>query len=191
MTANKFGHSSQRLRFDEKASRSFLPKDCEFVPCAIYARSATERDPNPEKHAVMIQQQHCLRAIWQKQSEGWVHRVTLSDPNCSGASPNRLGLQLLLSLVRTRKIKVVVVYARDRLARGIELCAGIHADLARHGVKVYSCVEGMGGDGPVDLFYQALQRASDAHENASERSAPGRRTLRARKAKETHRPKTF
>ena len=166
------------------------PKPVEAVPCVIYARSATEEDPNPERHVVVAQQQRCSRAIWEKQAKGWVHRVTLSDPNCSGASPDRLGLQLLIALAKGRQIKVVVVYGRDRLARSMELSARIQAELDRHGVKVYSCLEGMCSDSPVNCLSQGLLRVSATPKLARGRSVLGRRNKRSMKAKKEGLPES-
>jgi len=182
MKTNRSLRSSKRRHIGGKASLSASLESIKAVPCAIYARSATEEDPNPERHAVVAQQQRCSRAIWEKQAEGWVHRVTLSDPNCSGASPYRLGLQLLIAMAKARQIKVVVVYGRDRLARSMELSASIQAELDRHGVKVYSCLEGMCSDSPVSRLIHVLLRASAAPKLSKVRSVLRRRMQCAVKA---------
>lgn len=183
MTSGKSGCSSKSRRVGGKASPSAAPEVIEAVPCAIYSRSAIEENPDPEKHAVAIQQQHCLRTIWGKRSEGWVHRVTLSDPNCSGISPNRLGLQLLLSLAKAHQIKVVVVQKRERLGRDIRLVSAIETELSRHGVKIYSCIEGMRSDSPLNHLFQ-LQQLSPASAalNPDTISSPRRNILRGLRA---------
>ena len=143
----------------------------------------TEEDPNPENFAVVAQQERCIRAIWERRAEGWVHRVTLSDPGCSGMSASHLGLQLLIELVKARAIKVVVVHRRNRLSRSIELLTGIQAILDRHGVKVYSCNEGMCVDGPrgrLQKCFAALVAPKPAM--VRQPSILGRRMLRALKA---------
>lgn len=69
------------------------------------------------------------------QRRGWAD-VQVFDDCASGAVQSRANLDRLMALVRRAKVKTVVAYKLDRLARSLAHMAQIIAELRTHGVAL-------------------------------------------------------
>jgi DNA invertase Pin-like site-specific DNA recombinase len=97
---------------------------------ATYSRVSTERDQDPEAQRVELAN-YCRSREWELFEE-------VVDHGFSGGTDQRPGLKRLLSLVRSRKIDLVVVTKLDRLARSLRHLVSILDELSSLGVKFVS-----------------------------------------------------
>jgi len=139
------------------------------VPCVIYIRVSTDEQAKEEHYSLEAQEEYCMGEIRKRKSEGWVHQITISDPGYSGFTFDRPGLLQLISLVRAGKIKVIVVYKRERLFRNADLAAQVQAIFDMHGVKVLSYVEGMHDSSPHSVLMRQFIDANAQFERANGR----------------------
>jgi len=95
---------------------------------AIYARSATE--PNPDGIAAQIAacELYC-------QQQGWNVVMTATDEGVSGLTLDRPGRTHILTLVASGGVDIVLADGSERFAREIELTQSIVATCKEHGVR--------------------------------------------------------
>lgn len=141
--------------------------DFRLVQCAIYTRVSTAEQAKEEHHSLGAQEEYCLGEIKRRQQEGWVHRITLSDPGYSGATFERPGLLELIRLAKAGKIQVVVVYKRERLFRDVRIASKVQAIFDAAGVRILSHVEGMHDGSPHAVFMRHIVDAYSENERAT------------------------
>jgi DNA invertase Pin-like site-specific DNA recombinase len=95
---------------------------------AIYARSATE--PNPDGIAAQIAacELYC-------QQQGWNVVITATDEGVSGLTLDRPGLTQILTLIASGGVDIVLADGSERFARDIDLMQSIIATCKDHGVR--------------------------------------------------------
>ena len=141
----------------------------ETVACAIYVRVSTDEQAKAEHYSLEAQEEYCMGEIRKRQSEGWVHRITISDPGYTGSTYDRPGLLRLIAMVKSGAIRVIVVYKRERLFRNADLAAQVQAIFDAHGVRVISYSEGMIDSSPHGVMMRQFVDASAQYERASGR----------------------
>lgn len=82
------------------------------VRALTYSRVSTERDQNPEAQRAELAR-YC-------EARGWELIEEVVDHGFSGGTDQRPGLKRLLTLVRARKVDVVIVTKLDRFARSLK-----------------------------------------------------------------------
>ncbi|RED16717.1 recombinase family protein [Parasphingopyxis lamellibrachiae] len=88
--------------------------------CVIYTRKSTEEGLEQEFNSLDAQREACRAYVMSQQHEGWTLDDTLyDDGGYSGGSLDRPALRQILSLVKAKKIDVIVVYKVDRLTRSL------------------------------------------------------------------------
>lgn len=101
--------------------------------CAIYARVSTNKDQRIDVQLDLLKKY--------VSSRGFVLTNEISDQGQSGATDKRDGLQELLTLVRGRKIDVVIVLKLDRLFRSMKHMVTIVEEMNQLGVEFISLTE--------------------------------------------------
>ena len=88
--------------------------------CVIYTRKSTEEGLEQEFNSLDAQREACRAYVMSQQHEGWTLDDTpYDDGGYSGGSLDRPALRQILSLVKAKKIDVIVVYKVDRLTRSL------------------------------------------------------------------------
>lgn len=88
--------------------------------CVIYTRKSTEEGLEQEFNSIDAQREACRAYVMSQQHEGWTLDDTpYDDGGYSGGSLDRPALRQILSLVKAKKIDVIVVYKVDRLTRSL------------------------------------------------------------------------
>lgn len=97
---------------------------------ATYSRVSTERDQSPEAQRSELSRY--------SQARSWRLTEEIVDHGYSGGTDQRPGLKRLLSLVRARKVDVVVVTKLDRLARSLRHLVSLLDEFSSLGVQFVS-----------------------------------------------------
>ena len=110
--------------------------------CAVYTRKSTEHNLDLAFNSLDAQREACEAYIKSQAHEGW--RLVpdhYDDGGLSGASLDRPALQGLLTLVRARKVDVIVVYKVDRLTRSLADFAKLVEEFDAHDVSFVSVTQ--------------------------------------------------
>jgi len=145
------------------------PKVSRVVRCIIYTRVSTDEQAKQEHYSLDAQEAYCLEEIKKRQNEGWIYLRTISDPGYSGFKWDRPGLIELVTLVKAKKVDVIVVYKRERLFRNLELSTKAQTIFESHGVRVLSFTEGMHDNSPHSVLMRQWLDANAQFERASGR----------------------
>ncbi len=97
---------------------------------AIYARVSTTRDQKPEVQVDELRK-YCVARGWNVVSE-------IVDQGFSGKTDQRPGFKQLMTLVRSRKVDVVIVVKLDRLFRSLKHLVVTFQDFTELGVEFVS-----------------------------------------------------
>lgn len=100
------------------------------VRVLTYSRVSTERDQDPQAQRTELAQ-YCQARSWQVIEE-------IIDHGYSSGTDNRPGLKRLLTLVRARKVDVVIVTKLDRIARSLKHLVGMLDELQELGIQFVS-----------------------------------------------------
>jgi site-specific DNA recombinase len=88
--------------------------------CAIYTRVSTDQGLEQDFNSLDAQRESSEAYIRSQAHEGWrLVKERYDDGGFSGGSLDRPALQKLLTVVRERRIDVIVVYKVDRLTRSL------------------------------------------------------------------------
>ena len=110
--------------------------------CAIYTRKSTEHNLDLAFNSLDAQREACEAYIKSQAHEGWrLVPEHYDDGGLSGASLDRPALQRLLTLVRARKVDVIVVYKVDRLTRSLADFAKLVEEFDAHDVSFVSVTQ--------------------------------------------------
>ncbi len=113
-----------------------------FARCAIYTRKSTEHNLDLEFNSLDAQREACEAYVKSQAHEGWrLIPDHYDDGGLSGASLDRPALQTLLTVVRSSKIDIVVVYKVDRLTRSLADFAKLVELFDEHGVSFVSVTQ--------------------------------------------------
>jgi DNA invertase Pin-like site-specific DNA recombinase len=103
--------------------------------CAIYARTATVKEPN-EANSITQQVERCKRLAKEKE---WIvsDDSIFTDSGKSGLTVNS-GLKDLMRIaaVNPKPFDVLLCTSIDRIARDTDLAIRIHVTLKRYGVEI-------------------------------------------------------
>ena len=97
---------------------------------AIYARVSTTRDQKPEVQVDELRK-YCA-------ARGWDVVIEIVDQGFSGKTDQRPGFKQLMTLVRSRKVDVVIVVKLDRLFRSLKHLVVTLQDFSELGVEFVS-----------------------------------------------------
>jgi site-specific DNA recombinase len=89
------------------------------LPCAVYTRKSSEEGLDQNFNSLDAQREACEAFILSQKTQGWKRAGCYDDGGFSGGNVDRPGLQRLLADIRSKRIKVVVVYKVDRLTRSL------------------------------------------------------------------------
>ena len=84
----------------------------EIKNACIYTRVSTAEQAN-EGYSIDEQERMCKAAI---ELKGWMYVGTFSDPNLSGRTMDRPGLQEMIKAIIDKTVNAVVIYKLDRLS---------------------------------------------------------------------------
>lgn len=123
-----------------------------LIRCAIYIRVSTEEQAKPGHYSLDAQTAKCLETIRTHKHEGWVHKITLSDPGYTGGNTDRPGFLRLYGMVKNGEIDCVVAYRRDRLFRNLDVGSQFQSACDSRGVIVCSTEEGISDQSPDGVY---------------------------------------
>lgn len=114
----------------------------------------------------------------------------VEDPGFSAGTTNRPGLQEVLSLVRSRKVKAVIIFKLDRLTRNQKDLLNLLETLTRYGVRLVSVSEQLDTSSASGRFFISMLGGISEWEKAviSERTEVAINQLRKDKKKFTRHP---
>ncbi len=87
--------------------------------CAVYARKSSEEGLEQSFNSLDAQREACEAFVLSQKAQGWKVDRAYEDGGYSGGNVERPGLQQLLQDIRSRRIRIVVVYKVDRLTRSL------------------------------------------------------------------------
>jgi DNA invertase Pin-like site-specific DNA recombinase len=137
-----------------------------IVPVAAYLRVSTDDQARPEHYSLEQQEDFCRAEIQKRQSEGWVLKITISDPGYSGATLERPGLLKLIAMAKKGEIGAIVVFMRDRLFRDGSMAAQVQMIFDYHNIIVVSS-QGVHDRTPQSVFMRQLIDAQSQLERAN------------------------
>src|SRR5512144_471620 len=112
------------------------------VRCAIYTRVSTEAGLDQDFNSLDAQYDAAQSYSRSQAHAGWtLIRARYDDGGFSGGSTDRPALQQLIADIKAHKIKVVVVYKVDRLARSLADFAKLVELFDAHGVSFVSVTQ--------------------------------------------------
>ena len=116
----------------------------EMKQSCIYTRISSDEQ---EKGYSLEEQEHmCKAAI---EAKGWKYVKTFSDPDASGRTMNRPGLQSMIIAIKDGEIKAVFIWKLDRLSRKQRDTMTIIEDiLEENGVELVSLHETLDTSSP-------------------------------------------
>ncbi len=134
---------------------------------ALYVRVST-KDKGQEVGVQLLALHRYTSAM------GWTEAGEYSD-HCTGKTPIRPGLQLLLKHAQKGAFDVVLVLRIDRIMRSVRHFIGLNDELALHRVKIVSAADGMDYDTPIGRLVRGvlMQVAEFELEQLSSRTREG------------------
>jgi site-specific DNA recombinase len=130
--------SDQNAGSEYRATNEWPAANFKIVPAAAYLWVSTDDQAGPEHHSLKRQEEFCLGEIRKRQSEGWVHKITISDLGYSGATLERPGLLKLIAMAKNGEIGAIVVFMHDRLFRDGSTAAQVQTIFDDHKIIVVS-----------------------------------------------------
>lgn len=112
------------------------------LPCAIYTRKSSEEGLEQEFNSLDAQREACAAFILSQKTLGWKPvKGDYDDGGFSGGNLERPALRRLLSDIRAKRIRIIVVYKVDRLTRSLVDFAKLVELFDAHGVSFVSVTQ--------------------------------------------------
>jgi len=118
------------------------------VPVAIYTRVSTANQVGARFDSCESQAAVCRDHIAKQSAEGSFEVACHSDPAYSGGTMNRPGIRALMRHIETGKVKIGLIFKRERVLRSTDEGGPFRAFLQKHGCKRVSPTEDFSEETP-------------------------------------------